>query len=292
MTTDAGEALPTFAYMTATEELFATLGIPVVRGRAFTSDDRYGAPGVVVLSESAARQLFPGVNPIGARVGFDLRRSGDTLSRWRQVVGVVGDIRESVSSDPRPTVYVSNWQEGMAAGELVVRTTGRAAALIPAIRGVLHDLDPLLPLIRPRPMSEVLREFVAQQWLAMTLMGAFAVLALILAALGVYAVMAYAVAARTREFGIRSALGARRGGLVMLVLRQGIHTAATGATLGLVIAGLSSKVIAGLLSDISPHDRITFVAAPAVLFAVTLLACVLPARAATRVQPVDALRAE
>jgi putative ABC transport system permease protein len=175
---------------------------------------------------------------------------------------------------------------------LVVRTAGDASAVIEPAKRALLELDPKLPLLFPRTLREVLAASIARQQLAMALMGTFAVLALVLATLGVYSVMAYAVAARTREFGIRSALGAGRKSILVLVLRQGVATTVVGVVCGLGVSALLSRFVASLLAGVSAHDPLTFLVAPLLLVAVALLACMLPARAATRVQPVEALRVE
>jgi ABC-type antimicrobial peptide transport system permease subunit len=280
--------------MTATDEYFAAAGTAILRGRSIRADDRPGAPPVVLISESIARRLFPKGDAIGSRVLLE-RQDGSSAEQWRDVIGVVADVRGNVTSDASEAVYVSNWQEDRSlTPEFVVRVAegGDAALLIPALRRMVHELNPLSPLIFPHTLSEVLHRTVAPQELSMTLFVAFAALALGLAALGVYAVMAYIVAARTREFGIRSALGARRGSLLMLVLRQGMLAALVGCGVGLILAAAATRLIERLLSGVSTHDAVTFVMAPVVLFAVTLAACLIPARAATRVQPVDALRAD
>jgi putative ABC transport system permease protein len=208
-------------------------------------------------------------------------------------LGFVGDVGPFADADPRPAVYVSDWVEGLSSRpNFVVRTTGNAALLVPALQKMVHDMNPASPLMSPRTLRDVLHAHLAAQELSMTLMAVFATLALTLAALGVYAVMAYVVAARTREFGIRAALGAARMRLLMLVLRQGMRAAIAGCLIGLFVAALGSRLLERLLSGVSAHDGLTFVAAPLVLILVTLAACLIPARAATRVPPVEALRAE
>jgi ABC-type antimicrobial peptide transport system permease subunit len=190
-------------------------------------------------------------------------------------------------------VYVSDWQDDpWRRPEFVVRTTGDARALVPALRRMLREVSPRSPLLFPRTLREVMHMFIAPQELAMTLFTVFATIALALAALGVYAVMAYIVTARTREFGIRSALGAGRGSVMLLVLRQGMIAASVGSAVGLIMAVAGARVIEGLIAGVPTHDWITFVAAPILLLAVTLAACMIPARVAVNVQPVEALRAE
>lgn len=209
------------------------------------------------------------------------------------MIGIVADVRESAAGELVPAVYVSDWQEDpWRRPEFVVRTTGNAALLVPALRRTLREVSPRSPLLFPRTLREVMRSFIAPQELAMTLFSTFAMLALVLAALGVYAVMAYIVTARTREFGIRTALGAGRASVMLLVLRQGMFAAGVGSAMGLILAVAGTRVIEGLIAGVPVHDWITFIAAPVVLLVVTLSACMIPARVAVNVQPVDALRAE
>jgi ABC-type antimicrobial peptide transport system permease subunit len=278
-------------FETASGDYFASLDIPVVRGRALSDDDRPGAPAVVVISTGLAKSLFPRSDPIGARIRFEAR-AADTIAPWREIVGVVGDVRDNVASDQRPMLYASHWQVGAGGGQIVVRTAGDATPLVPALRRVLQELDLPLPLMMPRTLREVLDKFVSRQRFSMALMAAFASLALVLAALGIYAVMAYAVVARTREIGIRTALGAQRMNVLFLVLGQGMIPAVAGTAIGLAIAVPGASAITQLLSGVSPHDGATFGVATAVIIIVAMLACALPARAAMRVDPVEALRSE
>jgi ABC-type antimicrobial peptide transport system permease subunit len=239
----------------------------------------------IIVSESVAKRFWPGASPIGARVRLD-------KSEPYEVVGVVADARRDVRAPITPTVYVSERRWPSSGGDFIVRTKGDAMALVPGITQVLHALDPQVPLINPRTLRDVLMQSIARQRLAMALMGAFAVLALLLAALGVYSVMAYSVIGRMREFGIRSALGAERSSIVALVLRQGAVTTAVGVVAGVVMAAIAARYTASLLVGVSSHDVGTFVTSAGVLVVVAALACLIPARAATRVQPVEALRAE
>jgi len=283
---------PSAAYITATEEYFAAAGTKILRGRSIRAEDRPSAAPVVLISDSLSRRLFPAGNAIGSQILFE-GGEGSSLDQWREVIGVVADVREHAGGEPVPAVYVSDWQEDpWRRPEFVVRTTGNAAALVPALRRMLREVSPRSPLLFPRTLREVVHSFMAPQELAMTLFTVFATLALALAALGVYAVMAYIVTARTREFGIRSALGAGRASVMVLVLRQGMVATGVGSAAGLILAVGGARVIEGLIAGVSVHDWITFVAAPVVLLAVTLSACMIPARVAVNVQPVDALRAE
>ena len=284
-------AVPSVQYATASEEFFQASGTPLRAGRAFTRDDRVGAPNVAIISESVARRFWPNGTAVGSRVRLGTGAPGDN-GEPLEVVGVVGDVRQNVMGDIVPSVYVAERQWASHGGEFVVRAVDDASALVPGIKSILHDLDPQLPLIFPRTMREVLDATIARQHLAMILMISFAALAVILAALGVYSVMAYTVIGRTREFGIRSALGAERWSIVRLVLRQGAATTIVGVSSGLVLAALVSKYVASLLVGVTAHDVPTFTASALVLVFVAAAACMLPARRATRVEPVEALRAE
>lgn len=286
-----GAEPPSIEYATASDEFFSALQIPVRAGRVFTRDDRAGSPPVLVISESVARRFWPGANPIGARVRIDDLAPGDS-GTVLQIVGVVGDVRPNLVDEPVPTLYTSERQRIGFGGNVVVRTNGDAEALTPAIRQALHEIDPRVPLLFARTLRDVLRQSIARQHLAMVLMAGFAALALGLAALGIYGVMAYATVARTREFGIRAAMGATPSSIVLLVLRQGIATTIAGVVAGAALALAGSKLLASLLVRVSPHDPLTFAVAALVVALAALLASLLPARDATRVQPVEALRTE
>ena len=288
-----GSDAPTVVLATASAEYFPAVGMRVRSGRGFNAGDRLGTMPVVVISESMAHRYWPDTNPIGTRI-----RLGDFISNradtalYRQIVGVVDDVKQDAMGEIDPTVYVSNEQNQIYCCSYVVRTTGDAAALIPSIKQVAHTLDPRVPFEGGRTMREVLSDLVRRQAVAMTLIVTFAALALLLAGLGVYGVMSYSVVGRTREFGIRSALGASRPAILLLVLREGLATTLLGLAGGLLIAAGMSRLVASLLVGVSAHDPLSYGAALIVLGAVAVLACAIPARAATRVEPVEALRLE
>jgi putative ABC transport system permease protein len=279
------------SYITASDGYFAAVGTRVLRGRPIAPTDRAGGAPVILLSETAAHRLFGNENPLGKRVVADF--GSPTGGELREVVGVTEDYRPRPTSDPMPTAYLSDWQINQSArAQFIVRTSGDPAAVLPALRQLFRDVNPNSPLSYVRSMNQLMHGFLAPQQLLLVLFALFAALAMTLAALGVYAVMSYIVATRTREFGIRSALGARRHMLVAMVLRQGMTSATAGIIVGLALAYASARLIAGLLVGVSTHDAITFTLAPATLAVLVLLSCALPAWRATRVDPVDALRAE
>lgn len=275
--------------VTVSPDYFAALSIPVRAGRTFTARDRADAPFVAVINEGMARQFWPGASPLGRRI-----RLGPQSAPWMEVVGVVGDVRAVPWEDPPATVYVSASQQPKQWGTVVVRRDGAPRALVPAIRLVLHEIDPDLPIPSAgvQTMDEVFADMLARQRLPLFFTGAFAGLALVLAALGVYSIMAYSVTARRREFGIRTALGARRSNVLALVVREGMTMAVIGAAAGLMIAAAAAPVLAGLLISVAPRDPITFIAVPLTLLVVSAVACFVPARRATTVDPLDCLRAE
>jgi predicted permease len=273
--------------VTVSDDYFATLGIPVRSGREFTPLDREDAPLVAVVSESVARRFWPGRNPVGQQIR--LGRRGAPLM---EIVGVAGEVRERPDGELKPTVYVPMRQHPRGFTSFVVRASGDAMATVPAIRGALHDLDPEIPLVGARTLKEVFADMIGAQRLMLILVGAFALLALFLAALGVYSVMSYAVGARQREFGIRSALGARASSVLVLVLRQGMAMALLGTAIGLVLAAWATSALTGLLVGVTARDPITFAAIVLLLLGVSLVACLIPARRATRADPVETLRAE
>jgi ABC-type antimicrobial peptide transport system permease subunit len=217
--------------------------------------------------------------------------SNDTLQA-REVVGVVSDVKQDALSETLPTLYVSAEQTQLYGAAFVVRARGDVTVLIPALKETIHAMDPRVPLVSPRTLHEVLSDLVRRQTLAMILIGMFAALALLLAGLGVYGIMAYSVVARTREFGVRAALGATRRAILLLVLRQGVATIVGGVVAGLLVAAVLTKLIASLLVGVTTHDVLSFVVASVVLVVAALAACIVPARAATRVSPVEALRGD
>ena len=281
--------LPEVGYQPVSDDLFKAMGIPLKQGRAFGASDHENAPKVAILSEGLAKAYWPNASPIGSRV----RLGPDPQSPLHEVVGVVGDIRMGVSDEPRPTAYLSSRQDHWGGAAVVVRTTlSDPTALLPAVRRELRAIDPTLPVSSASSMKQVQSDRLTDRRLPMQLMAAFALLALVLAAVGVYGVMAYSVASRTREIGVRVALGAQPRNVFGMIVRQGLGPAGVGLAIGLAAAVALGGVLRKLLYGIAPTDPATFAAVTVTLLAVAIAACLIPARRALRVDPLDALRSE
>jgi predicted permease len=266
---------------------FRAMGVPLVRGRTFTDTDAAGAPRVAVINAEAARRFWPGRDPIGARI-----TTGDS-TEYMTVVGVVADVRqEGMSAKPYPQLYGVAAQNPDRAMYVVVRTSGDPTALAGAVRRAVAALDPQLPVYNVATMEERVARSVARPRVTATLVAIFGISALALAAFGIYGVVAFSVAQRTRELGVRLAVGARAGDVVQLVVRQGMRPAVAGVAAGLVVAAGGARLIGGLLYGVGAADPATFVGVAVFLTCVALAATWLPARRATRVSPLEALRSD
>jgi putative ABC transport system permease protein len=287
---EADRNLP-IAFDPVTPDLFRALRIRIVRGRGFTPADDGAAPPVAIVNESLVRRFFPGGDPVGRRVTFG--SPDDENVRWLTIVGVAADARRSgLDTGPRPELYAPHAQAPAADMTLAVRTAGDPMMLAGPVRAAVAELDPELPLARVATLDGLVGASVAERRFHMLLLAVFSALALMLAAIGIYGVVTYLVSQRAREFGVRLALGAQRRDVLRMVLGEGARITAAGAVLGLVGALATTRVLAALLYEISPTDAPTFAAVTAVLVAVALAACYLPARRATRIDPVVSLRAE
>ncbi len=275
----------------ASDGFFSTLAIPLLKGRLFDGRDGPESPHAALISASLARQKWPNEDPLGKQVEFG-NMDGDL--RLFTIVGVVGDVREAgLDTEPRPTLYGDYRQRPgkTVAFTYVMRAEGDAAALAASARRVVTELDPEVPP-RVRTLEAVRAASVADRRLTLGLLGSFGASALLLAGLGLYGVTAYAVARRTREMGIRMALGAEPRQVVRLVVSEGTRPVLLGAGLGLLLALGLSRFMQGLLYGVAPADPLSFAAAALVLGTVALLACLVPARRAARVEPMTALRTD
>ena len=278
-------------YVVASDGYFETLRIPLLRGRLFTDSDGPTAPHAAVISEGVARQKWPGQDPIGQTVEFG-NMDGDM--RLLTIVGVVGDVRKhSLETAPRPTIYVNYRQRPRRTDQfdVVLRTSSDPAAVTSSVRRVLTQLDPTVPA-RLTTFTQVFSESLNNRRFNLTLVGVFALAALVLAMVGVFGVLAYSVAQRTREIGVRVALGATPGGILKMVLGQGLITVAIGLVVGLAGSLLLTRTMRSMLFEISPNDPLTMVGIALLLLLIAMLASYIPARRATRVDPMIALRYE
>jgi predicted permease len=293
----AGEA-PMAQFHSADAGYFAAVRAPIVRGRAFDAHDDVASTPVVIVNETLARRLWPNEDPIGKRITTTIRNIGPLANRTvpgdeHQVVGVVRDIRNTALRDEtEPAMYFATGQFPARKTYLVVRGRGDPAQLTSIIREEVRHLDPTLPLGDVKPMSRVLAAFVDPPRFVMMLMSAFAVLALTLAAVGIYGMLSYAVSYRRREFGIRLALGARPSGVVRLIVREGLTLVLAGCAAGIAGMFLAGRSLSGFLFEVKPWDATTLGAVLAVVVAVAALACLIPGRRAGAEDPAGALRAD
>jgi predicted permease len=279
-------------YQVVSPGYFKTMGVRLIAGRLFNDRDGPNAPKVAIVNETMARTFWGNQSPIGRR----LRPWYDTTQSWWTVVGVVGDVKNAGLEKPTGTELYLPYQQAQAMGEdsayIAVRTSGDPSAVVSEVRHVVHSLDPTLPLAHIRSMDSVMSAAQSRPRFLALLLTLFSIVALTLAAVGIYGVISYSVAQRTREFGIRMALGAQRGDVLRLVLGEGMTLALAGVGAGVITALGLTRLMASLLYGIKPADPATFALVSVVLFAVAFLACYIPARRATKIDPMTALRYE
>ena len=280
---------PEVAVRRITPGYLRTMRVPLQRGRDFNEGDTLDRPAVVLISKSMAEQFWPKEDPIGKHLTLTFFR--DTR---REVVGIVGDVKQDGLEVDRPieTVYGPVAKNPGPWMSLVVRTAGKPASLVSAVTGAVREVDREQPVVDVATMEEILGNSFSQRRFTMLLLAAFAGLALLLAAIGIYGVLSYAVRRRVQEIGIRVALGAQQADVLRLVVGQGLRLTLAGLAIGVVIALGLTRLLTGMLFSVKPTDPLTFVAVAALLCSIALLACYLPARRATRVDPVVALRYE
>jgi putative ABC transport system permease protein len=289
----------TAAYLAITPDYFKVMKIPMLQGRDFDGHDTADSPFVVIISQAMARQFFPGEDPVGQQLRFDFVPN----ERPRQVVGVVGDtLTGPLQSSAAPTIYVPQVQQGptfvgplvyLRAGmAFILRTNSNPLTLVPAVKRAVAEIDPATPVSGPTTVEQTLDDSVRHLRLYMLLLGAFGAVAALLAATGIYGVMAYSVSERTREFGLRMALGARANDVWKMVFGHATGIVGIGVAFGLVAAFSFSHVLEASLFQVTRTDPATYVSVSLLLIAIAFVACMIPARRATTVNPIIALRHE
>ncbi len=296
---------PVGLFNTVSSDYFRTVGATLLRGRSFDRDDAPEADSVVIVNESLASAYFGSENPVGRRLRWQNARG--TWQPWQRVVGVVANTRDAgIAQAGIHVIYQATSQAvlrrggiagvtgggGFPANTMLVRTTGQIGPVVRQLTDVIHETDPERPVDNAITLDELMREDIAPQRLNATLFSTFAILALLVAAVGVLGVLAFSVTQRTREFGVRLALGAEEGQVLRMVMGEGVRLVLSALLIGGVASIGLSRLLSGLLFEIEPTDPVTFVSVGAVLAAVALLAAFVPARRATRVDPIDALRVE
>jgi len=284
----AGEP-PEVGYRTASSGYFAAMQIPVLEGRGIADRDTADAEKVVVVNRALADRFFPGGRAVGSRI----RIGPNPKAPWRSIVGVVGNVRHAGPEvEPAPELFLPTPQDVNGDMTLVVRTAAEPEVLVAAVRDTVRAVDPSVTLYRVRTIAGVMSEHLAPRRLAMLLVAGFGALALGLALLGIYGVMSYTVTERVPEIGVRLALGADSAGILRMIVADGLRLAVPAVLAGVGGAVAVTRLARAMLFDVSPTDPVTFATVAAAIGAVSLLACYLPARRASRVDPLVAIRAE
>jgi predicted permease len=275
-------------------DYFQAMAIPLQRGRLFTDRDSEQAPGVAIVTEGLARRAWPGQMALGKRVRLGF---GPTAGQpWLSIVGVVGDVKQTALGDKTlPTIYVP-WQQApvflLRNATFVIRTAGDPLNAAVVVRQQIQQVDPALPLDRVQTMQQVVSDSVSEPRFRSVVFGSFAAVALVLVAVGILGVLGHSVSRRTREIGMRMALGAQRVDVLRLVVRQALAMTVAGVLLGALAAAALTRLLASFLYDIRPLDPETFAAAAVTLVAIALVASYVPARRASVIDPIVALRSE
>jgi len=295
-TLDGGRKLPrdyNVAKPDVSPDYFRVMGIRFLKGRGFTDRDNSSAPGVVIISQSVARTLWPGQDPIGQRITME---DNPKPTDWQTIVGVVDDVRQqSLTEKPLPAIYQPCQQVTrpffLSHMSFVVRTAEQPQSVAAGMRGVLHDVDKYQP-ISIAPLTDLADASTAETWFQARLISTFSILALFLAAIGIYGVLAYAVTERTREIGIRMALGAKKSDVAFMLLKRTLLLVMAGVAIGGCGSFVLTRVLGKFLFEVKPNDPATFLSVAAILALTGIIAGLLPAQRATRVDPVVALRWE
>jgi putative ABC transport system permease protein len=280
-------------YQIATDGYFRTLRIPLVRGRLFGPSDDYEAPGVALINQALADQVWPDEDPIGKRITWNDPRDSEEDPTWWTIVGIVGNtFVDGLDVEPEPETYLPYSQLPVAYATFVLRTYGEPLALQGQLRDAVLAADAELPLFQVRSLEEVVSESVGSQRFNMMLLGSFALTAVLMAAIGLYGVLSFSVAQRAREIGIRRALGATSGTVIGAVIWDGLRLVLPGLVIGAIAALLLSRFIASQVYGVSPTDPLSYLLGAMLLTTVSLLACYWPARRASKVDAMVALRSE
>jgi predicted permease len=289
-----GEALPRAELRTADPDFFRAAGVPLLSGRVFETTDGPTSGKVVMINRSMADKLFPGEDPVGKRIAWtgDVLRFTPISGDWRTIVGVVANTQDGgLDAEPRQAVFMPFTQFLAFAGGLVIRADSNVADLIPAATRVVRRIAPTAPIENVSTIAQYKDQSVSPRRLNAALLSSFGILAVIIAAVGIAGVLAFSVSARTNEIGIRMSLGADRGRVQRMILKEGGVLLAFGLVLGVAGAFFATRVIQGLLFGVAPHDPITFVGVAVLMAAIGVVACWIPARRASRIDPAITMRA-
>lgn len=284
---------PSADFFTTGVGYFRAMGIPLIKGRDFDDRDKHGSTPVIIITETFARQHFPNEEPLGKRIHPGISSFEGEESTMREIVGVVGDVRNrGLNTEPRAAYYVPQTQVPFSQMVGVVKTTSEPRTFIPGVTKEVAAMDQDIPVFGVKSMEEYLSSSVAAPRFSTTLLSIFAAVALVLTIVGLYGVMSYSVAQRTNEIGIRLALGAQTRDVLLMIVKQGSLLIGLGLVIGLTGAFAATRVIESLLFGVTAKDPFTFAAVAVMLAAVALMACYVPAWRATKVDPMEALRCE